>query len=260
MESAKVKAKSGEAQRYTVTPVAAPRGDVTKMKGFPANYLILLVGNVPTVSAAFKGALTTMRYQVRQIVPGAETRVIDEDRIEVDYSSMDAVSKLRALFAASGQKVGAVFNVAGLAAVDEAAEGPHLEYARQLFLLLKVLEGDLRESVAAGGGWLINLTAFDGQFGLRRTRAFSAGPAGTLGVAKSVAREWPEVRVKCIDVDPKIAPGRLVAEVLREVGSIDSTVEVGFTQEERWRLDLEKTAPPSETSRPWRLIRAGCCS
>ena len=240
VEFAKVKAKSGEAQRYTVTPVAAPRGDATKMKGFPADYLILLVGNVPTVSAAFKDALTSMHYQVRQIVPGAETRVIDEDRIEVDYSSLDAVSELRALVAASRQKIGAVFNLAGLGAADESAEGSHLEYARQLFLLLKVLERDLRESVAAGGGWLLNLTAFDGQFGLRRTRAFPAAPAGTLGVAKSVAREWPEVRVRCIDVDPKIEPGRLVAKVLGEVGSGDSILEVGFTQDERWRLDLEK--------------------
>jgi NAD(P)-dependent dehydrogenase (short-subunit alcohol dehydrogenase family) len=184
--------------------------------------------------------LTAKHYRVRQVVAGADTRVLDEHRIEVDFSSLDAVSQLRALIAASGQKVGAIFNLAGLGPVGDAAGDQHLEYARRLFLRLKVLEPDLKESAQIGGGWLINLTAFDGQFGLRQTRAFPAVHAGTLGVAKSVAREWPGMRVKCIDVDPEIDPDRLVTEVLREVGNDDLTVEVGFTLKQRWRLDLGK--------------------
>ncbi|ACB97427.1 type I polyketide synthase [Beijerinckia indica] len=239
-ESIEIMASADEVQRYTVTPVAAPRDGMAEMNGFPADRLILLVGDVPILGTAFRDRLTAKHYHVRQIVSGTDTHVLDEDRIEVDFSSLDGVSKLRALIAEKGQKVGALFNLAGLGTIADAANDQHLEYARRLFLLLKVLETDLKESAPIGGGWLINLTAFDGQFGLRQTRAFPALHAGTLGVAKSVAREWPGIRVKCIDVDPDIDLHHLVTEVLREVGNDDQTVEVGFTPKERWKLDLGK--------------------
>jgi malonyl CoA-acyl carrier protein transacylase len=246
VESNERKASSEDVQRYVVTPVAALRDSVPEMKGFPADRLILLIGDVPILSAAFQDALAAKHFRVKQVVPGTRTRALDGDRIEVDFSSLVAVKKLNALIAASGQKVGAIFNLAGLGADGEAVSGQHLEYARRLFLLLKVLEMDLKEGAETGGGWLINLTAFDGQFGLRQTRAFPAVHAGTLGVAKSVAQEWPRVRVKCIDVDPEIDQDRLVTEVLREAGSGDPAVEVGFTQEERWKLDLSKCSATAE--------------
>lgn len=237
VESIESEANTNDVRRYKLTPVAAPRSRVTEMSGFPADDLILLVGDAPRLSAAFLNALTARGYLVRQIVPGARTRALEENRFEVDVSSLEAVRQLHALIAASGRKAGAIFNLAGGEAARDADE---LDHARRLFLLLKVFEKDLEESAGAGGGWLFNLTAFDGQFGLRQSRTFPAAPAGTLGVTKSAALEWPKVRVKCIDVDPALDPEQVVVEALREIADDDPAVEVGFTDDGRWRLDLRQ--------------------
>ncbi|WP_034994528.1 type I polyketide synthase [Beijerinckia mobilis] len=241
-ESAESAARPEEVHRYTVNPVAAPREGGREMEGYPADRLILLIGDVPIVGALFQDRLKTGGYLVQQIVSGSQTRVLDADRIAVDFSSLESVGKLHDLIAAKGQKVGALFNLAGLGGGGEGESdrngASHLDFARRLFLLLKIFESDLKDAVKAGGGWLVNLTAFDGQFGLRQTRAFPALHAGTLGVAKSVAREWPGVRVKCIDVDLDINPDQLVTEVLSEAANADDEIEVGFTPRERWKLDL----------------------
>jgi acyl transferase domain-containing protein/NAD(P)H-dependent flavin oxidoreductase YrpB (nitropropane dioxygenase family)/acyl carrier protein len=240
-ESLDTKASPDAVQRYAVTPVPAPRNSVVRPRDFPADRVILLVGDIPISSAAFMDAFAAKNYPVRQILPGSETRIVGEGRIEVDFNSLDSVSKLRSLLRTSNLEVGAIFNLAGLGEIARPGGSPHLEYARRLFLLAKVFEKDLKDSARSGAGWLVNLTAFDGQFGLRKTRPFPAVHAGTLGVAKSLAREWPGVRVKCIDVDPEIDPRKLVAEVLREVGSEDTTVEVGFTVDDRWSLDVKES-------------------
>lgn len=238
VESIESEANTNDVRRYKLTPVATPRRRVTEMSGFPADDLILLVGDVPHLSAAFLNALTARGYLVRQIVRGTQTRALDENRFEVDFSSLEAVRQLHAHIAASGRKAGAIFNLAGGGAVRRDAD--ELDHARRLFMLLKVFEKDLAESAGAGGGWLFNLTAFDGQFGLRQSRTFPAALAGTLGVTKSAALEWPSVRVKCIDVDPALDPERVVVEALREIADDDPAVEVGFTDDGRWSLDLRQ--------------------
>jgi NAD(P)-dependent dehydrogenase (short-subunit alcohol dehydrogenase family) len=199
----------------------------------------LLLGEAPALSAALHAALTGSGYRVRQIVPGKQTRSLGNDRFEVDFSSTDSVKALHGMLAnPRGEKVGALFNLMGLAAVCGDSYDCHLDHSRQLFLLLKLYEKDLRESARNGGGWLINFTAFDGHFGLRKARSFPVGTAGTLGVAKSVAQEWPELRVKCIDVDVEMDPHMLVAQVLEEIGTEDPLLEVGLTQEGRWLIEL----------------------
>lgn len=243
VESNEIKTGPEEVQRFSVTPVPAPRECSEEMKNFPRDRLILLIGQVPILSAAFQDALGAKHFRVRQIIAGSGTRVLDENRIEVDYSSLETIGKLPAVLASLGEKAGAIFNLAGLGDIGDPGGDQHLGYARRLFLLLKVLEMDLKESARAGGGWLINLTAFDGQFGLRKERPFSTIHAGTLGIAKSVAIEWPGVRVKCIDVDPAIGSERLVSEVLQEAGYDDQTIEVGFTSKERWKLNLKNGEP-----------------
>jgi NAD(P)-dependent dehydrogenase (short-subunit alcohol dehydrogenase family) len=54
------------------------------------------------------------------------------------------------------------------------------------------------------------------------------------------------VRVKCIDVDPEIGPDRVVNEVLCEVDNDHSAIEVGFTSEGRWRVDVRQSAATAD--------------
>jgi NAD(P)-dependent dehydrogenase (short-subunit alcohol dehydrogenase family) len=202
-------------------------------------HLILLVGEAPALTAALHAALSDGQYRFRQIVPGKQTKALGNERFEADLSSLDAIKALHSMLTRTGEKVGAVLNLMGLAAD---AQDHHLHHPEQLFLMLKVFEKDLKETAPAGGGLLVNFTAMDGQFGLGNARRFPAGTAGTLGVAKSAAREWPGLRVRCIDVDPEMDPHILVARVWEELGTDDPLVEVGLTEEGRCKPDLTEVA------------------
>jgi NAD(P)-dependent dehydrogenase (short-subunit alcohol dehydrogenase family) len=236
-------------RRYVVRPVAAPLNDLSKGKGFPSEHLILLVGEAPALTAALHAALSESNYRVRQIVPGGQTKALGNERFEADLSSLDAVEALYGLLTQSGEKVGAVFNLMSLTPVMGNSEDNYLDHPEQLFLMLKVFEKDLKESAPDGGGRLINFTAMDGQFGLCNAQTFPLGTAGTLGVAKSAAREWPGLHVKCIDIDPEMDPHIMVARVWEELGTDDPLVEVGFTEEGRWKLDLTEVAGVPDLSR-----------
>jgi len=61
---------------------------------------------------------------------------------------------------------------------------------------------------------------------------------GSLGIAKSIAREWPGFRVKCIDIEPDIEPHMMLALVLEEMQTANDVVEVGVHTEGRFELDL----------------------
>jgi NAD(P)-dependent dehydrogenase (short-subunit alcohol dehydrogenase family) len=211
---------------------------------------MLLLGEAPILSAALHATLTASAYRVRHVLPGKQTRALSHDRFEVDWSSLDAVQALYGLLTQSGETVGAVLNLMGFTEPALSTQDSHLDDAKRLFLLLKVLEKDLKESARSGGGWLINFTMLDGQFGLRKADAFPLGTAGTLGVAKSVAREWSHVRVKCIDLDRQSDPYIIAAQVMEELRTADPLVEVGFTAAGRWTVALqEDSASPAELSR-----------
>jgi NAD(P)-dependent dehydrogenase (short-subunit alcohol dehydrogenase family) len=140
----------------------------------------------------------------------------------------------------AGGRVGAIFNLTGLAktAYEEISIDDEMNDAKHLFLVLKVFEEDLKASARDGAGWLVNFTAMDGQFGLKGKRSFPIGQAGSVGVMKSVAREWANVKVKTIDLDPDADPKVLASRVLRELAVFDDLVEVGLDAEGRWKIDL----------------------
>lgn len=234
-----------------VKPVAAPLHESAGGKDFPADQLILLLGEAPVLTAGLHAAMTGRKYRVRQIVPGKQARALGNNRFEADFSSIDSLNALRGLLTGSGETVGAVLNLTGLAEATTDSQDNHMDDARQLYMVLKVFEKDLKESIRNGGGWLINFTALDGHFGLRNVRAFPVGTAGTLGVAKSAAREWPGLRVKCIDIDTEMDPHMLIAQVWEELRSDDLLLEVGLTRKGRWRLDLAEDAGiTADPSRP----------
>jgi acyl transferase domain-containing protein/NAD(P)H-dependent flavin oxidoreductase YrpB (nitropropane dioxygenase family) len=237
-------AQGDPVQCYALQAVAAGLDAAREPGHFPAGEMVLLVGDGP-LADAFASALHAQGGIVKRIVPGAATRALDDaSRFEADFSSPEAVKTLRDLIMAmSPRPVGGLINLMG------ASHGAHRHDARALFLLLKAFEADLK-ALTPGGAWIVNVTAFDGQFGLTRSRAFEAESAGVLGVAKSVAREWGGVKVKCIDFDPALAPESQAAQAIDEVRSGQPGVEVGYTAEGRWLLDLKRNeVVPQDLSR-----------
>ncbi|WP_246722028.1 type I polyketide synthase [Methylosinus sp. H3A] len=242
VESNSRSAGSEETLRYVLSPLPAPRAArASEMDGYPYERVILVVGEATPVAEALDAALKARGYQVWRALPGDQTTTLATDAMTIDFADPEGVKALATRLAEGRHRVGALFNLAGLDAecVDDRRR---LDCARNLFQLLKTFEGDLKDSAGRGGGWLVNVTALDGQFGLRRQQRFSAAVAGSLGVAKSAAQEWRDLRVRCIDVDPHLAADKIARELMIEAGLRASPLEIGLTEDGRWTLDLAQAS------------------
>lgn len=209
-----------------------------------------MLGEVPGLSNALEAALSSQEYRVRQLVPGTQRRLTATHRYEIDLASPEALRELHAeLSGPEGRQVGAIFNFLGLAEPFSRGgcnlEGSPLPLLEWLFLTFKEFESDLRTSARRGGGWLFNFTSMDGNFGL------DGGPvpvaqAATVGMFKTLQREWPETRVKSIDLAPEADAQLLFSRLFAELEADDRQVEVGITETGRWRLALVPESLPAQ--------------
>ena len=122
-------------------------------------------------------------------------------------------------------------------------------FLENAFLLLKNAGSALRTAAATGGALFATVSRLDGAFGYGNASEMIDPLSGALaGLAKTAAREWPEVSCKAIDLgefpDPKAMAVALVGEIFR-----DGPVEVGLTPAGRFALQLVETPaaqlPPS---------------
>jgi acyl transferase domain-containing protein/NAD(P)-dependent dehydrogenase (short-subunit alcohol dehydrogenase family) len=122
-------------------------------------------------------------------------------------------------------------------------------FLEKAFLLLKNAGSALRAAAATGGALFATVSRLDGAFGYGSGAEMIDPLSGALaGLAKTAAREWPEVSCKAIDLgefpDPKAMATALAGEIFRA-----GPVEVGLTPAGRFALQLVETPatqlPPS---------------
>jgi NAD(P)-dependent dehydrogenase (short-subunit alcohol dehydrogenase family) len=96
---------------------------------------------------------------------------------------------------------------------------------------------------------LIAATAMGGAFasGGEPPAAFFAGHGGLAGLLKTLAREWPGVRTRCVDLDPNADAEVLAAHLVHEVLADDARSEVGYLNGRRMALG-HLDAPLSRSS------------
>lgn len=230
VESSSPAAPSDPVQCYVVQTRDASLAPSGVAEGSAATR-VLLVGKPSALAEALRAQLATQGHDVSQLVPGLFTRVVDDWRCEVDMTSLESMQPLTELFEQA--PVGALINLMGWCG-DGDTPVVHHNDARSLFLLLQWFGPQLKRSA----GRLVNVTALGGRFGLDGPGKLPVGSAGTLGVAKSAAREWGELHVKCIDAAPTLEPTWLASQVLAEMFSDDSEIEVGYRAEGRCRIEL----------------------
>ena len=236
-------------KRLILKAVPTPLNEHREVNAFPDGHVILFIGEPPRLKTALYRGLNNGGYRICRITSGKKARALKNNHFEADFSSLESVQELRALITQSGSTVGGIVNLVGFnkAASMNSCIDDHLDDAKSLFLLIKVFETDLKQSARIGGGLLVNFSCMDGQFGLERKRSFPVNQAGFVGLLKSVAREWPEVRVKCIDVDPGTGPQMLAAKIWQEISTVDGIVEVGTNHKGRWKIDLQEEALNEES-------------
>jgi len=203
-----------------------------------------VIGEISEVTGAVVAALTSEGYRVRQALPGQAVRQLQADRYEADLSSPQQLQELHRLVVGSdGVVVDILISFLGLYQTFNLLNGKTEEVsmtiAQWTLHLVKEFAEELRSSAAAGGGWFVNLTSLDGQFGLKGGPV-SVASAGTLGISKTLQREYPRLHVKSIDIEADISPDMLAARLLQELTVEDDLLEVGLTRQGRWRLVLKQ--------------------
>jgi malonyl CoA-acyl carrier protein transacylase len=132
--------------------------------------------------------------------------------------------------------------------MDRPDWGKRLETeAKSLFLSLRAVGKDLQEAAEEGGAYALAATAMGGTFGMHtegpRTD-FSPGQGSIHGLLKTVALEWPEVRVKALDLSLVEPPRDLADHILAELQAEDSFVEVGYAKSQRFSLGVTEAPLP----------------
>ncbi|MFC4072484.1 SDR family NAD(P)-dependent oxidoreductase [Actinoplanes subglobosus] len=106
--------------------------------------------------------------------------------------------------------------------------------------------GVLRQAVLGGVRRLIVVTGSAGTFGHGWTGDPATDPApgaGLRGLIRTIAREYPDLLVRAVDVDPKEAPRKIARHLLDELGAVDGPVVVGYTNGTRNTLRVTAEAP-----------------
>lgn len=95
----------------------------------------------------------------------------------------------------------------------------------------------IRDTILGGLGQLIFVTGSGGRFG-RGHNANGVAGVGLPGLARTVAREFPDRRIRAVDVDPKEQPVHIAGYLLGELLTLDAPTTVGYSAGERVTLQL----------------------
>lgn len=205
-----------------------------------------MLGDTPRLTAAVIASLLSEGLRVRHVVPGSATRSIGSDRYEANLSSPESIRELHALLSGTEKNpVGAVINFLGISEPFSQPgvgdPGAPLRVAHWTFNVLKELQDDLDVSAKSGGGWLLNLTALGGKFGVDGNVNSAISAAGTLGITKTFMRESPKTSVKILDVDLSQDLNLLGARIVQELATESDFLEVGLAADgRRYRLKLKR--------------------
>jgi acyl transferase domain-containing protein/acyl carrier protein len=107
-----------------------------------------------------------------------------------------------------------------------------------LFLLAKGTAAELEHAARLGGSCLIAATALGGRFaGAGSTNAeYFPGHGGIAGLVKTLAREWPLVRCRVVDLPVEEGIESLAGRLADELFVGDGWAEVGYDRGHRIRL------------------------
>jgi len=145
---------------------------------------------------------------------GAHTRIIEPGAALDDGDGGD------------DRPVDGLIHLAGL------APGADHETVKHLFELA-------RTALMSGASWIFAATPHGGRFAAPDEDVPLGGIAGLL---KTIAREWPEVKVRVFDLDPDSEVAGVAAHICAELVTGDRRIEVGYRDGERWELVAEAAA------------------
>ncbi len=202
--------------RFVVQATSAPA--ITATAALAPTGAVVIVEDERGIGEALAGALADRGETVVRVARGEQPR--------------DAEEAVR--FAEGMREHGGTKALVHLAALGKPA--PEYGGLTSLLLLAQALRGDLEAAAAAGGAAILGASALGGAFGVGAGSVTTAPDSGAIhGLLKSVAQEWPAVRVKAVDLSDTAA-AQAAAQLLAELDAADGLVEVGYRDGERTQL------------------------
>src|SRR5439155_19006646 len=117
-------------------------------------------------------------------------------------------------------------HLAGLIVVAPAREVQD-SFIQDTFGLLKVAMPGLRQGGESGGAVFATVSRMDGAFGLLNPQNAISG--GLAGIAKTAAKEWPEVSCKAFDLSADWSDEDAAAEAVVERLLLHGPTEIGLS-------------------------------
>jgi acyl transferase domain-containing protein/NAD(P)H-dependent flavin oxidoreductase YrpB (nitropropane dioxygenase family)/NAD(P)-dependent dehydrogenase (short-subunit alcohol dehydrogenase family) len=233
--------------RFTLTAVPTPE---------PAHSLRLAPGRVVVITADDQGIAAALEQKLQE--SGLKTAMVHWAETEAKTapgSSLSAVSpaSLTHLVDTIRRERGPFGGLVHLFPLRNWTPYDKLDLAgwrerlqedvKTLYLLLQLAAPDLKEAAAAGGAWVVSATGLGGLFASdpRPGADFFPGQGGIPGLLKTVAMEWPEIKVKCVDLALEEPTTALADHLLGEITAVDELVEVGYRDGRRLTLGLQET-------------------
>jgi len=220
------------AQRRVLEVVEAP---------LPAHRLGLLAGGRVVITEDGRGVAELLAGRLE--AAGVPAERIGGSEEPVDWTSPSAMDSLVDRLRAQGPLAGIVHALPLGQALAGAPDGAGWaervgDAVKGLFLLARALAADLGAAAQAGGACLIAATALGGRFASAgQARAeFFPGHGGVAGLVKTLAREWPRVRCRVVDLAPGDPAAALAQRLAGELFVGDGWPEVGYDAGRRIRL------------------------
>jgi acyl transferase domain-containing protein/NAD(P)H-dependent flavin oxidoreductase YrpB (nitropropane dioxygenase family)/NAD(P)-dependent dehydrogenase (short-subunit alcohol dehydrogenase family) len=197
----------GRIGRFVVAIAGAPA--ITERAGLAPTGVVVIVDDATGVGAELAARLDRRDEPILMLSSS-------------DCDGPEAGTRLRESVAAGGHgRIKALVHLGAL--------GPEAgEQATSLFLLAQAAAADLEAAAADGGAAVVGATRMGGTFAVEGG-APGVDPAhgAVPGLLKTLALEWPAVRVKAVDL-PNADPAAAAAWLEDELFAADGLVEVGY--------------------------------
>jgi NAD(P)-dependent dehydrogenase (short-subunit alcohol dehydrogenase family) len=238
-----------ELPRFVLTAVDAPPIKDQPLQ-IPTDSLILITDEGRGIARIMADELKRLGGRVALVHMGDQVAETGQGLYKADLTNPEAIAKLLELL---HQRQGSISGIIHLLALRGGAPFEEMSLrdwqeclrleAKSLFYLARATGKDLKKAAESGTGWLIGATAMGGSFAadMDESSSFFPGQGAVVGLVKAVAAEWPAVRCKAVDFNPKGSAETLANCLLREMGSLDGEIEVGYKDSRRLTLRLSET-------------------
>lgn len=208
--------------------------------GLAAEGAIVLVDDGGEVGVALTSRLRADGHAVVRVVPGSgrfargAEPAAGEDVVVADVTDAAAAA---AVAARVGELHGRATALVHLGALGDGAADVSV-----LFLLAQALRDGLERAAGDGGAAVLGATAMGGTFGADGEVPASAPRHGLVtGFLKTLAHEWPAVRVRAVDLEPDAPADAQAAALAAELLTADGLLEAGHRGGERWTVEPAPT-------------------